>query len=82
MSPLAAATSGTSEDPSQVEAIVRIAPTDWRNALSLQRNEAGSSGERGNAGRCEDGRGLSSLTEMVNSANLQQQRRLPEPAEG
>jgi len=59
------ATSGPSEDPSQVEAIMRIAPTDWRNALSLQRKHAGSSGERGNAGRCEDGRGLSSFKRLI-----------------
>ena len=38
---LAVATSGPSEDPSLVEAIMRIAPTDWRNALSPQRKRRG-----------------------------------------
>ena len=40
---------------------MKIAPTDWRNALSLQRKNAGSSGERGNTGRRVDGRRLTSF---------------------
>ena len=54
---------------------MRIAPTDWRNALSPQRKHAGSSGERGNAGRCEDGRRLTSL--IISSRSQMKRRGVP-----
>jgi len=38
----------------------KIAPTDWRNALSLRLKHRRATGASGKAGRLEDGRGLAS----------------------
>jgi hypothetical protein len=60
---------------------MKIAPTDWRNALSLQRKNAGSSGGRGNAGRRVDGMRLTSLNHFLNDKPNRRQSLNP-PGEG